>query len=138
MPRLRMETDVVPLSGHVHVEVLQQLGHLADEDIPPPLRLNEVERARKAAAGPPGDRCHSRRISRIAAPAAAAANTTETAPGRRAVRATTSSGAVCAPAAAAAASSALRLRNRRHVDPELLRFHLNVEIECRRRLHTES
>src|SRR6187402_1959266 len=73
MPGLRVQSDVIPAAGDVHVDVFEQLGHLRDENLPPPLRLNEVERARESSARPPREPGHACRTSRIAtAPAAGA------------------------------------------------------------------
>src|SRR5215211_620984 len=56
MPRLRMEADVpLPLartSRHVHVYILEQLGHLRNEDVAPALLLHELERSRESTSGP--------------------------------------------------------------------------------------
>src|SRR4051794_11642364 len=46
MPGLRVQANVeatVRAAGDVHVDVLQQLRHLRDEDLPATLRLNELE-----------------------------------------------------------------------------------------------
>src|SRR5262245_51548531 len=70
MAGLRMETDVpltlpAPAARHVHVEVLEQLRHLRDEEVATPLLLHELEGAREPAVRPPGHRRHARGISRI-------------------------------------------------------------------------
>src|SRR5437879_5315744 len=73
MSRLRVQADIEPLTRHVHVEILEQLGHLRDEHIATALAVDEVVRAPETSAGPARERRHSRRISGIAATAARSA-----------------------------------------------------------------
>src|SRR6266567_8339763 len=122
MARLRVEPNVeLPLAGaarDIHVQVLEQLGHLCDEEIAASLRLNEVESAPESAVRPPGERGHPCRIAGIASPAARATTTTggvgATAGGAVGRVATASSPS--ASSAPSAKSPPLRLRNRREVD----------------------
>src|SRR5450759_3055607 len=117
MSGLRVQSDVVAVARHVHVQILEQLGHLADEDVSPPLRLNEVKRAWETAAAPTIERGHAGRIPRVSATA-----TASTASSGCAVGSPASSGAVNRPASSScavgastssAATAALRFGNAR-------------------------
>src|SRR4051812_14978674 len=96
MSGLRMKAHVVSAARHVHVEVLQQFGHLADEDVAPPLRLHEIDRAREAPVGPTRERGHSCGIARVAATGRRRASRAYR---TGAVRAAASTSTACAPAA---------------------------------------
>src|SRR6185503_2715530 len=124
MPRLRVQPDVVPAAGDVQVDVLEQFGHLRDENLPTPLRLNEVERTRESSAGPPRERCHSGRASRIATAPATAASSGWICAGRSGTsrscggRIPGGSSGGGTPASRSAAS--LWLRQSGEIDPQLL------------------
>src|SRR5438105_14000426 len=84
MPGLRMQAHIEPVGArHVHVEVLEQLRHLADEDVATPLCLHEVEGTQETPVRPARERGHSGWIPRIttSTSSATAATTTATATG---------------------------------------------------------
>src|SRR5262245_45752774 len=139
MTRLRMEADVVAVGAwDVHVDVLQQIGHLADQHIATTLRVDEIESATEASVCPARERCRAGRVPRIAATAATSSGVGSgrtpcelgTAACRRTVGATPASSAT-------ATRAALRLGERGQIDVELLRFPLHVRVKGRRRLGAE-
>src|SRR4051794_11271330 len=103
MPRLCVQAHVVAVrAGHIHVEVLEQRRHLADQDVPAPLRLNEVEGPREAPVAPPCERGHPGRISRITTASTATRTSRTTARRAREAR----SAVRCCPRAACAVRAA--------------------------------
>src|ERR1051325_11937974 len=78
MSRLRMQSHVEAVARDVHVVILEQLLHLRDQHIAPPLTLHPVDCLREAATGPAIEHRHAGRVSGIASSAAASATKSAT------------------------------------------------------------